>query len=87
MPWKIQFKPVAVRDLAKLPRPVRRRIIAGIESLRVNPRPPDATKLKGIGNLYRIRVGDYRVLYQIRKDVLLIIIARAGHRRDIYRQL
>jgi len=52
-----------------------------------NPRPPGATKLEGGGELYRIRSGDYRIIYQIRDDRLVVLVVIVGHRREVYRDL
>ena len=50
-----------------------------------DPRPPGCDKLAGVENLYRIRVGDYRVVYQIRDEMLLVLVVKIGHRREVYR--
>jgi len=57
-----------------------------IDGLRVNPRPNGSKKLNKEDPLYRIRVGDYRVVYQIQDKILLVLILKVGHRRDIYRR-
>jgi len=72
-------------DLARLPRDVQVCIRDAIDVLQDNPRPPGVKKLEGSTDLYRIPVGDYRVLYRIEDDVLVILIIRIGHRKDIYR--
>jgi len=87
MAYRIEVKPSAARALAKLPRPAQRRIARKIDALADGPRPEGAEKLKGANDLHSIRVGDYRVIYQIRDDVLLVLVVRIGHRRDVYRQL
>jgi mRNA interferase RelE/StbE len=75
------------RALAKLPRDVQLRIEAKIGALTNNPRPSGCVKLAGHANLYRIRVGDYRIVYQIEDDRLIIIIVTVAHRHDVYRGL
>ena len=84
MAYTIEFRPRAVRDLKGLPQDVQRRLLARIEDLAEEPRPPGVKKLAGADDLYRIRVGDYRVLYQIQDEKLLVVIVRIGHRSDIY---
>ena len=86
MSYTIQFKPAAVRDLRKLPKAVQKRIAAEIDALACNPRPPGIDTLKGeAGAFYRLRVGDYRVIYQVQDRPLLVLVLRAGHRREVYR--
>ncbi len=82
---RIQVLPSAARELRKAPVSVRHRLISAIDRLSTQPRPPDARKLRGTDEVWRIRVGDYRVLYQVRDDVLLVLIIKVGHRRDVYR--
>jgi mRNA interferase RelE/StbE len=70
-----------------LEKPRQRRISAKIDSLKTNPRPSGVEKLSGEEDLYRVRVGDYRILYQIHDRILLVLILRIGHRQDVYRLL
>jgi mRNA interferase RelE/StbE len=83
--YSIVVLPSAARELAKLPRPTLRRIDAAIDALAADPRPAGARKLAGGSNQWRIRVGDYRVLYEIRDAVLLVTVVRVRHRREVYR--
>jgi mRNA interferase RelE/StbE len=69
-----------------MPRDSQRRIVAKIESLAENPRPHGAIKLVG-EDCYRVRVGDYRIIYAIADEKLVVIIVEIGHRREIYRGL
>jgi mRNA interferase RelE/StbE len=62
-----------------------RRLRQSIKGLAENPRPPGSIKLQGEEELYRIRIGDYRIVYQIRDAVLVVLVVQIGHRRDIYR--
>lgn len=81
MTYKIELRPAARRDLKDLPRDVLDRISRKISALAENPRPPGMEKLSGSEeDFYRIRVGDYRVLYTIQDKVLLILIVRVIHR-------
>lgn len=72
------------KELNQLPDEITRRILTRLATLETTPRPADAKKLKG-RDAWRIRVGDYRVIYEIRDQVLQIIVIAAGHRREIYR--
>jgi len=84
--YQVSFAPAAERQLRKLPQDVQRRIVRASEALEANPRPPGSAKLQGEDDLYRIRAGDWRIVYQIRDDQLLVLIVRVGHRRDVYRK-
>lgn len=84
-PYRVELKPSAARALRKLDADVQRRIIARVETLAENPRPPGAERLEGMRDLYRIRAGDYRIIYQVADKVLLVLVVRVGHRRDVYR--
>lgn len=81
MPHTIEFTPAAAREFRKLPRDVQVRIARRIDRLAENPRPDGVKKLDGS---YRIRVGDYRVLYQVHDATPLVIVVRIRHRRDAY---
>lgn len=85
MTYRIEVTPAAERILRKLPRDVFRRIDTRILALAKNPTPPGVEKLQGEGKFFRIRVGDYRVIYTVEHGRLLIVVVRVGHRRDIYR--
>jgi mRNA interferase RelE/StbE len=83
--YEVEFRPAAERDFWKLDNTVRNRIRSKIDALESDPRPPGCRKLEGAEARYRIRVGDYRIVYEIRDAVLLILIVRVGHRREVYR--
>jgi mRNA interferase RelE/StbE len=83
--YRIQFAPSASHQLGRLPRIVQRRIAMRIDQLAINPRPRGSIKLAGEDDLYRIRVGKYRVIYVIHDDQLIVLVLRIGHRRDVYR--
>lgn len=72
--------------MAALPEPARRRVDAAILALADNPRPNGCRKLAGEEGQWRIRVGDFRVIYQVRDAVLLVLVVRVGHRREVYRE-
>jgi mRNA interferase RelE/StbE len=82
--YTVQILPVAIRAIRKLPPEGKRRVQAMIELLAHDARPPAATKLTARPE-WRVRSGDYRVLYRIEDAVLTVIIVDAGHRREIYR--
>lgn len=85
MTYRIEFAPAAARQLRKLDPQARRRIQAAIELLATQPRPPGATQLVGGGGEWRVRTGDYRIVYQVFDDRLLVLVLALGHRRDVYR--
>lgn len=82
--YKLQFKVSVQKDLRKIPKKDVLRILAKIEALVDNPTLPQAEKLSG-DEKYRIRQGNYRILYQIEDDILVVTIVKVGHRRDVYR--
>jgi mRNA interferase RelE/StbE len=84
--YKIEFSPHASRALRRLPADVQSRVVPVIDSLADTPRPFGAEKLSGSKNTYRIRVGDYRVLYDVLDNILLVIVIDLGHRKEIYRR-
>ncbi len=81
--YKIELRPAAARALLKLDPQVARRVQAAIALLAEDPRPPASRPLRG-RPAWRVRVGDYRVIYTIEDDVLLIVVVILGHRRDVY---
>ncbi|MCK5523208.1 MAG: type II toxin-antitoxin system RelE/ParE family toxin [Thiomargarita sp.] len=84
MAYFIKYRPVALRQLEKLETKIQARLKPKIKRLSENPRPYGHIKLKGFENRYRLRVGDYRVIYEIHDDMLLVLIVKVGPRRDIY---
>ncbi len=81
--YRIELRPAAVRALRNLDPPVRHRLQGAIALLAQDPRPPAARALKGRPGL-RVRVGDYRVIYTVNDDVLLVVVVTLGHRREVY---
>ncbi|MBB1509843.1 MULTISPECIES: type II toxin-antitoxin system RelE/ParE family toxin [unclassified Tessaracoccus] len=84
MSYRIEVAPAAVRQLRKLDRGAQRRVQAAIELLASGPRPSGAKKLVGGDGEWRVRTGDYRIVYEIHDNVLLVLVVAIGHRRDIY---
>ncbi len=82
--YEIQFKASAAKEFRKLPIEIKTRLQKAINALKTEPRPPDMKKLAGEDDLYRIRVGDYRVIYKIDDAVLWITVMRIRHRREVY---
>ncbi len=81
--YRIELRPAASRSLRKLDPQIKRRVQGAIALLADDPRPPNSKKLKG-RDAWRVRVGDYRVIYTVEDGVLLVVIVSLGHRRDIY---
>jgi len=82
--YKIEFKKSAVKELNELDSKVIKRIISKIKSLENNPRPEGSIKLTS-EERYRIRIGNYRILYEIIDDLLIIYIVKIAHRKDAYK--
>lgn len=87
MAYRIVLKPSVEKALASLPRRALKRIDARILSLAEDPYPAAAKLLRGEEGIRRIRVGDYRILYRVEKDRLVVLVVRVGHRREVYRRL
>ena len=85
MTYRISYVASAAKALRKLDRQTARRILQAIEKLADDPRPPGCITLQGGDGELRIRVGEYRVVYDIEDDELIVLVLRVGHRREIYR--
>ncbi len=85
MPFDILLKPSAEKSFSKLPKSEQIKVFDVLEQLAVNPLPNGVKKLKSTESLYRIRVGDYRVIYSIQNKILTVTILKIGHRSDVYR--
>lgn len=83
--YGIEFRKAAIKDLRKIPRRDIERIDTAINALRAQPRPVGCRKLFDTEDRYRIRIGDYRVIYTIEDDVCVVMIIRIRHRKDAYR--
>ena len=84
MAYQVVIATRAARQLAKLDAAAKRRVQAAIDLLSLDPRPPSATKLVG-DPAWRVRTGNYRIVYEIENDRLLVLVIAVGHRRDIYK--
>jgi mRNA interferase RelE/StbE len=85
MTYRIELTPAAARQLRKLDPSARRRIQAAVELLAEQPRPSGAKKLVGGDREWRVRTGDYRIVYEISDEALLVLLLAVGHRREVYR--
>jgi len=84
MRYRVILPKSVQKELDRLPDEIASRILARMAGLETNPRPPDVKKLKG-RDAWRIRVGDYRVIYEIHVRILQVIVITVGHRREVYR--
>ncbi len=83
--YRIEVSRTAERQLKKLPGADQRRLVAAIQALADHPFPKGSRKLSGYEDVFRVRVGYYRVLYSVTKTKLVVIILKVGQRKDIYR--
>ncbi len=87
MTYQVPLSPAAYRQLHDLSTPDQRRIQERIERLSMNPPPPTAKAIHGDRGILRIRVGDYRIIYKVEDDLLVVLVIRIGHRREVYRRM
>jgi mRNA interferase RelE/StbE len=87
MKYAVLLLPAAKKSLAQLPKADQKRADEHIRQLADNPRPTGCIKLSGYQNLWRIRVGNYRIIYDIQDQQLTVLIITIAHRRDVYRGL
>jgi mRNA interferase RelE/StbE len=85
MAYAVAFSPSAEREFRKLARQIQRNFRPRIDALANQPRPTGAKKLKGRDDLWRIRVGDYRIVYEVQDRILVVLVVRVAHRREVYR--
>ena len=85
MPYSILLAPPAERQFKALAEPTQKRIVKRLRTLAANPRPQGVKKLVGEDDLYRIREGDYRIIYTIREKELIVLVVMIGDRKEIYR--
>ena len=81
--YRLFIKPSAAREIEAIPKKERLRIIRRIQDLSDNPRPPGCEKLSG-QDKYRVRQGQYRIIYSVSDDELIVCVVKVGHRRDVY---
>ena len=85
MIYQVLISRSAEKQLKKLPLEAQRKVAAVIVSLGIEPRPYGCKKLSGTEDSYRVRVGDYRIIYDISERKVLVTVLKIGHRRDVYR--
>jgi mRNA interferase RelE/StbE len=83
--YEVFWKSSARKETRKLPTDVLKRVLAAVGRLAFDPRPPGVRKLRGAERTYRLRVGDYRVVYSIYEARLVVEVVRVAHRREVYR--
>ena len=87
MTYRIEVYRTAAKALRKIPKPDQKRIGKKIDNLAEDLPNPETTKMKGNNPFHKVRVGDYRIVYEIQDDILLILIIKIGHRKEVYRNL
>ena len=83
--YRVELTRSAEKDLSRIDKSQIATIYRGLEDLADDPRPHGVKKLSGVDRTYRIRIGDYRVVYEIEDNVLLVLVIRVAHRKDVYR--
>ena len=83
--YEVRLARRAARALSALQRREQQQIRAALDLLADNPRPPNCVEMQGEDSVHRVRVGDYRIVYEVLDSVLLVHVVRIGHRREIYR--
>ena len=87
MEYTVEFRPAVLKSLKRLPRRDLVRIKKKIEELASNLPDPNTTKMKGDNSFHKVRSGDYRIIYEIQNDRLVILLVKIGHRKDVYQKL
>ncbi len=85
MSYSVEVTPAAERQIRKLDRETQRRVLTCLEKLGEEPRPRDCVKLQA-EDLYRVRAGDYRIIYEIEDRRLIVLVLKVGHRREVYKE-
>ncbi|MBP7639135.1 MAG: type II toxin-antitoxin system RelE/ParE family toxin [Lentisphaerae bacterium] len=85
MKYAVRLDPRTWKGIERLPDDIRGRIVRRLKSLEEDPRPPGVAKLSGAEDLYRVRAGDWRIVYAVRDRELVVVVIRIGHRREVYR--
>jgi mRNA interferase RelE/StbE len=85
--YSVEFRPAVLKSMKRLPKKELRRIKKKIDDLAENLPDPVTTKMKGDNSFHKIRSGDYRIVYEIHDDRLVILVVKVGHRKDVYKRL
>ena len=85
MKYSVEFRPGVLKSIKHFPKRELLRIKKKIEELSENLPDPATTKLKGDNNFHKLRTGDYRIVYEIQEDRLVILVVKIGHRKDVYK--
>ena len=85
--YNVKIKSSAQKEIRKLPTDILKKIVATIDDLHTNPLPSDAEKIKGSKSTYRIRIGVYRIVYDVYKKELQILVIRVRHRKNVYKNI
>jgi len=83
--YSVQIDKHAWEELMDVPEKRRAQIFTALENLESEPRPSGVVKMAGVEDLYRIRVGDYRIIYSVQDHLRIVLVEKVGHRRDVYR--
>lgn len=86
MAYRLELTPRVEKQLDNLPPTDRRRVAARIDLLSENPHPPGAVRMQGVDDAWRLRIGDWRVIYEIHDAVPVVLALRVGHRGEAHRQ-
>jgi mRNA interferase RelE/StbE len=87
MTYTVEFRPSVLKTLEKIPKRDLVRIKRKVEELGTNLPDPDTTKMRGNNSFHRVRTGNYRIIYEIHNDRLVILVVKIGHRKDVYKKL
>ena len=87
MRYSVEFRPAVLKNMKLIPKKDLRRIKNKIDGLAENLPDPTTTKMKGNNPFHRVRTGNYRIVYQIIEDRLVILVVKVGHRKDVYKRL
>lgn len=87
MSYSIEIKKSAAKTLKKIQRLDQHRIVKRIDEIAKDLPNPEMTKMKGDNPFHKIRVGNYRIIYEIQEEVIIILIVKIGHRKDVYRNI
>ena len=87
MRYSVEFRPAVLKSMKRLPKKELRRIKKKIDGLAENLPDPATTKMRGNNPFHRVRTGNYRIIYQILEDQIVILVVKVGHRKDIYKRL